>query len=197
MEPHQERLLVRPGRQVALDQQDQQAHDTCPSVAIFLLSCSDSCTFAPSRSGSRSFRGSEMLFSARAKLVATRDFARRATACVALAAMILQILLCFGHVHVHAPEGSAVSGVTAAGSAQTLPTSLVSQAHPAGLDDDEEPCSICFSGFLLSTTSLPDAPGHSPLFDIAGAGSQFISIPRAVSELRRSAFFSRGPPSLV
>jgi len=127
-----------------------------------------------------------------------RDFVRRAAACVALAAMILQILLCFGHVHVHgvAPGGSAVSGVTAVGSAHTFPTSLVSQAHPAGLDDDEEHCSICFSGFLLSTTSLPDAPGHSPLFDPASAGSPFTSIPRAASELRRSAFFSRGPPHI-
>jgi len=141
-----------------------------------------------------------MLFASGAEPVVTRDTARRATAWVALAAMILQILLCFGHVHDHgvAPAGSAVSGVTAVGSALTLlTTSLVSQAHPAGLDDDEEHCSICFSGFLLSTTSLPDAPGHSPLLDTAGAGNQFTSIPRAASELRRSAFYSRGPPSLV
>jgi hypothetical protein len=137
-----------------------------------------------------------MLFSAGAESVVTRDFARRATACVASAAMILQILLCFGHVHVH-DVARGGSGVTAVGSAHTPPTSLASQAHPAGLDDDEEHCSICFSGFLLSTTSLPDAPGHSPLCDTAGAGSQFTSIPRAASELRRSAFFSRGPPSLV
>jgi len=140
-----------------------------------------------------------MLFSAGRNSVVTRDFARRTTACLALAAMILQILVCFGHVHVHgvAPGASAVSGVTAVGSAHTLSTSLLSRTHPAGLDDDEEHCSICFSGFLLSTTSLPDAPGHSPLLDTAGAGNQFTSIPRAASELRRSAFYSRGPPSLV
>lgn len=129
-----------------------------------------------------------------------RDTARRATAWVALAALILQILLCFGHSHDHgvAPARNAVHGVTVVGSALTPPTtSLVSQAHPAGLDDDEEHCSICFSGFLLSTTSLPDARGHSPLFDPAGAGNLFTSIPRAASELRRPAFFSRGPPSLV
>ncbi|QOZ78754.1 hypothetical protein XH83_27040 [Bradyrhizobium sp. CCBAU 53351] len=59
----------------------------------------------------------------------------------------------------HASLRCRSSGVTAVGSVHTPPASLVSQAHPAGLDDDEEHCSICFFGSLLSTTPLPNRAG--------------------------------------
>jgi hypothetical protein len=135
---------------------------------------------------------------ARAKLVVMRGFIRRGFTCGALAALLLQLLLSFGHIHVHggAPWADPSSGMTTARVAHAWPEMEACQALPAGLADEEEHCIVCFSGFLLSTTSLPHAPPHPASFDLAGTDTPFNSFSGVVIEQRRSPFLARAPPSI-
>jgi len=87
-----------------------------------------------------------------------RAFARRCGACLALVALLLQLALSFAHVHKHdlAFSGFNRSDVVSAGPAR--PTRQAVTQQPSRLADDDDHCPICFSGFLLSNSSLPDAP---------------------------------------
>jgi hypothetical protein len=70
----------------------------------------------------------------------------------------------------------------------------VAERLPARLTDDDDNCPICFSGFLLSNSSLPDAPaGLNPL-QFAGIDRTFNPVSDRVFQPRHAAFLSRAPP---
>ena len=111
-----------------------------------------------------------------------------------MAALLVQLVLSFAHIHKHdlAFSGFAradVVGLTHARSIQQAVT------QPSPLADDDDHCPICFSGFLLSNSSLPDAP-------VTLSSLQFVQIDRAfnpvsdrVIQPRCAAFLSRAPPA--
>ncbi len=99
-------------------------------------------------------------------------FHRRYGAWPGLAALVLQLVLSFGHIHVgnvhianvHFFGGAArASGVTAANSHHLAQTPRKSPAQNSGDDDDY--CAICASIFLASTSFVAEPP------TTAGAGS--------------------------
>jgi hypothetical protein len=136
---------------------------------------------------------------------------RQCGACLALLALTLQLALSFGHIHaqdLHIQDfhiqdfhsqylaGRDTHRATAdAASAWRRPIKARAEARlPTKLADDDENCPICFSGFLLATSFIPDAmqPSTSPDFTDARR-----SLPPAfdgVLKTHRAPFQSRAPP---
>lgn len=125
-----------------------------------------------------------------------RAFTRRCGAYLALAALMLQLALSFAHVHKHDLAFSGFGRTDGDSLRHARPTRQAATQLPARLADHDDNCPICFSGFLLSNSSLPDAPeGPKPL--------QFADIDHALNPVsdrvikpRHPAFLSRAPPAL-
>jgi hypothetical protein len=134
-----------------------------------------------------------------------RTFARRCGVYLALAALTLQLMLSFGHVHRHdlaspnlASPNVALSKTVAkigvpAGS-QALTKLKLSKQPPSPLADDDELCSICFSTLLLASSFIPDAPQHSPSSDFVGVDRFFGRTFDLVLGSDHAPFQSRAPP---
>jgi hypothetical protein len=121
----------------------------------------------------------------------TRAFARRCGACLALAALVLQLALSFAHIHKH---DLASASVARADIASIGHTRHVAERLPARLADDDENCPICFSGFLLSNSWLPDAPANPRSLQFAEIERAFNRASDQVFQARHAAFLSRAPP---
>ena len=128
-------------------------------------------------------------------MTSARAFARRCGARLALAALVLQLALSFAHIHKHDLAFSAVDHTAAFTVKLATSKQRAVEEPPSRLADDDDHCPICFSGFLLFNSSLPDAaapphlllsvqiePGFNPVFD-------------SVFQPRRAAFESRAPPA--
>jgi hypothetical protein len=108
--------------------------------------------------------------------------------CLALAALALQLVLSFGHVHldgVHrACHGTTVAGASA--QSQQLPAQ-----QPGGDDDDY--CAICATIHLAANSFVPQAPQLPALF-----ASRLIEHDDRLAIVfvapRRTSFQSRAPP---
>ena len=114
---------------------------------------------------------------------------RRWSTWLALAAMALQLVLSFGHIHLEKlASGSVIASLAAskAPSSQQIP-----RQHPA--NEAEDFCAICKTIHLASSSFLPDAPLLPVPFasrTIEHFGSfNFIFVPP-----QRAAFQSRAPP---
>jgi hypothetical protein len=129
-----------------------------------------------------------------AKIGLARGFARQYGAYLGLAALMAQLALSFAHVHEHdlAFSGFDRSDVVSVTRAQ--PTQQAAEQLPWRLADDDDHCPICLSSFLLSNSSLPDAPAnpHSP--HIAEMNPAFNPVSDRVFQPRHAAFMSRAPP---
>jgi hypothetical protein len=113
---------------------------------------------------------------------------RRCGGWLALAAMALQLVLSFGHIHLEKlASSSAVASVASAGpSSQQNPVQ-----HPANEADDF--CAICATIHLASSSFLP----HAPLLPVPFASrivEHFISFTFVFVSPQRAAFQSRAPP---
>ncbi len=130
-----------------------------------------------------------------AKTMLSRAFARRCGACLALAALMLQFALSFAHVHRHdlVPSGFERTDGVSAGHARSAPQAMAQL--PSRLADDDDFCQICFSTFLLSNSSLPDAPTNQyslQFAEIVPASNPFSD---RLFRPRHTAFLSRAPPA--
>lgn len=125
-----------------------------------------------------------------------RIFTRRCGACLALLALTLQLGMSFGHIHTRDFTGQGIYHSTAdAARAWHGPMKRQSAAGlPAKLADDDEDCPICFSGFLLATSFIPDVAQASPSVDFRHAGHPFRLTFDGVLKTHRAPFQSRGPP---
>jgi hypothetical protein len=118
---------------------------------------------------------------------------KRYGACLALAALALQIVLSFGHVHLDRVERAAIA-IAAVGShgAALAQASQQTPAQNPGNDDDY--CAICASIYLASTSfvalppQLPVPVGFTRIEHSYNAAFGVI-------EPRRAAFRSRAPPA--
>jgi hypothetical protein len=131
----------------------------------------------------------------------TRTFVQRSGVYLALAALMLQFALSFGHIHARdlfgpntvysSPDAARVWHKAAWRKSTTLEASA---QHPWKLGDDDDHCPICFSNSLLGTSFIPDAP-QPPL------PSRFADIDRLITfafnglvQSQRGPFQSRAPP---
>jgi hypothetical protein len=108
---------------------------------------------------------------------------------LALAAMALQLILSFGHIHLEKlTSGSFIARVTTskAPSSQQIPTQ-----HPA--NEAEDFCAICATIDLASSSFLPDAP-LLPVPFASRTIEHFGSFNSIFVSPQRAAFQSRAPP---
>ena len=124
-----------------------------------------------------------------------RGFARRCGAYLALAALTLQLALSFAHVHKHdlGFSGFDRSDIVSVGHARS--TQQVVTQQPSRLAHDDDHCPICFSSFLLSTSSLPDAPANPRSLQFAEIDRTLNPVSDRVFKPRHAAFRSRAPPA--
>jgi hypothetical protein len=123
-------------------------------------------------------------------------FHRRAGAWPGLAALVLQIVLSFGHIHAGNLHYSAVAEASAAvAKALHLAPAPAKQKLPAQHQgDDDDYCAICASIFLAST-SLAAQPPLLPVPLAFARVAPAISSERGISASRPNFFQSRAPPA--
>jgi hypothetical protein len=114
---------------------------------------------------------------------------RRWSTWLALAAMALQLVLSFGHIHL---KKLASDSVIASATTSKAPSSQQDRTqHPANEADDF--CAICATIHLTSSSFLPDAP----LLAVPHASrtiEHFGHFTFVFISPRRAAFQSRAPP---
>jgi hypothetical protein len=116
------------------------------------------------------------------------DRHKRHGSVLALIALALQIVLTFGHVHLHGLSGSSHRVV--AGRASLAPP-LQPPAQSPSHDDDY--CAVCASIFLASSAFAPPPPQLPPPATSKRAEHSFY-LARLLAEPPRLAFRSRAPP---
>jgi hypothetical protein len=117
---------------------------------------------------------------------------KRRGALFALAALALQIVLSFGHVHldgiVRAGPHTAIAGTHNVALAQAAPQT------PAQTPGDDDYCAICASIFLVSTSFVSEPP-KLPVPDVSWRIEPSFSAARGIVTPHRVAFRSRAPPA--
>jgi hypothetical protein len=130
-------------------------------------------------------------------------FHRRYGAWLGVAALALQLVLSFGHVHAGNVHVDAVWGraeaAVAKSAASAQPVALAqsqqkSPTHNPGPDDPDDYCAICASIFLAST-SLAAQPPVLPLPTGFERFTPQIDAAYGLSVSRPVFFQSRAPPS--
>jgi hypothetical protein len=126
--------------------------------------------------------------------MSARAFARRSAACLALAALTLQLALSFAHVHKHDLAVRKIDRSDVVRVAHARGALQVAEQLPARLADEDDHCPICFSGFLLSNSSLAHAPAHPHSLPFTEIDRPFNPVSDSVFQPRHAAFLSRAPP---
>ncbi len=122
-----------------------------------------------------------------------RGFTRQCGAYLALLALTLQLALSFGHLH--ARDISAAGLALAHADGWHRPTGAeLSKQSPSNLADDEDLCPICFSGFLLATSFVPEAPQPPVSFAFESIDHHVARTIGHVAAIRRTPFQPRAPP---
>ncbi len=113
--------------------------------------------------------------------------ANRIFSLLALAALALQLVVSFGHVHLDGIHGGNRAAILAAARAQAeqLP------AQPG--DDGDEYCAICATIYLTASSFVPQPPQIPALF-YSGTVEHFDRIAIIFVVARREPFQSRAPP---
>ena len=116
---------------------------------------------------------------------------RRQGAVLALIALALQIVVAFGHVHLHglAPNSHAISAAQRAVLADTK--SNVPAQIPA---DNDDYCAICASIFLASSVFAPAPPQLLVPANFQRV-EHSVKSARPLTDSLRLAFRSRAPPT--
>jgi hypothetical protein len=104
---------------------------------------------------------------------------------LALAAMALQLVLSFGHIHLDKLPSGSTNAVVAGAKA---PASQPSPAHP-----DDDYCPICAAIHLASSSFLPDAP-QLPVPFVSQSIEHSRHIVFVFVAPQGTAFQSRAPP---
>ena len=129
-----------------------------------------------------------------AKIKSARALARRCGAYFALGTLTLQLALSFAHVHKHYLAFSEFDCSDVVSVSHTQSTQRTIEQLPSRLADDDDHCPICFSGFLLSSSWLPDVPENQHPLQFAEIDRAFYPASDSVFQPRHTAFLSRGPP---
>jgi len=117
---------------------------------------------------------------------------RRFGARLALAALVLQLVLSFGHVHLHGIGTSPRHTIAGSHNAAIALASHKAPAQNTGGDDDY--CAICASIFLVSTSFVSAPPKLTVPVGYERIAYRF-NVDRGTVAPRRAAFQSRAPPA--
>jgi hypothetical protein len=117
---------------------------------------------------------------------------RRRGAYFALAALVLQIAVAFGHVDLDGFVGSA--HLTLAGPHKTVIANAAQPGPTQNPSDDGGYCPICASIFLVSTSFVSEPP-QLPVPDGFERIRHSVSVARGIVTPLRVAFRSRAPPA--
>ncbi|WP_407159744.1 hypothetical protein [Bradyrhizobium sp. STM 3557] len=122
-----------------------------------------------------------------------RNIARRTGERLALLALVVQIAVSFGHMHARdfaSDIGSrAADGLHPTTAAKAIVSSLVDLAG------DEDQCPICFSAFLLATSSVPQVEQPVAVLDLHNVSYAATRTLFGLLESGRASFQSRAPPA--
>jgi hypothetical protein len=113
---------------------------------------------------------------------------KRFASWLALAALALQLVLSFGHVHLDGVRRAAPAPTVAGASVHTLQI----PAHEPG-DDGDDYCAICASIYLAANSFVPQAP-QLPVPFASQAIEHFDRDAIVFITPRRAPFQSRAPP---
>jgi hypothetical protein len=127
--------------------------------------------------------------------MSARAFTRRCGAYLALAALTLQLVLSFADIHKHDLAFVSFDRADIVSVGHTRSGLQVAERLPARLADHDENCPICFSNFLLSNSSLPDASPKPHSLEFAAVDRAFNPVSDRVIQPRHPAFLSRAPPA--
>jgi len=117
---------------------------------------------------------------------------RRHGACLALAALALQIALSFGHVHLDGLVSPAYAAATSHNAVVAQSSQQVPAQNPS--DDDDGYCAICASIFLVSSSFVSEPP-QLPVPDAFQRIEPSFSSAHGLILPLRFAFQSRAPPA--
>jgi hypothetical protein len=109
---------------------------------------------------------------------------------LALFALVIQLAVSFGHVHLEGIARSDPAGIASAAGTHSS-HSLFAPRPGAGGDDDY--CPICASVYLTANSFVPAAP-MLPVPSASTAVEHFDHNARDFAAPRRLAFRSRAPP---
>jgi hypothetical protein len=118
---------------------------------------------------------------------------KRQGAMLALAALALQIVLAFGHVHLNQRRLTGDSQVAIAAQHHGALARASSQGPAQSPGDDDDYCAICASIFLASTSFTPAPPALPVPVGFQRIEHSFDNA-RGLAEPRLFAFQSRAPP---
>lgn len=115
---------------------------------------------------------------------------RRHGALLALAALVLQIVLSFGHVHLHGVAQSAPAAIT-----HPIALADKNSQTPAPIPaDNDNYCAVCASIFLASSAFAP-APPQLAVPAKFQQIEHFFHASRLFADPPQLAFRSRAPPA--
>ncbi|MGB7078599.1 MAG: DUF2946 family protein [Xanthobacteraceae bacterium] len=117
---------------------------------------------------------------------------RRRGAYLALAALLLQIAISFGHVDL---DGAVIGDHLALRGTDRITVAATTSHHAPAPNTDEGYCPICASIFQVST-SFVSLPPVLPVPEGSYRIKHSVSIARGVATPRRLAFRSRAPPAV-
>jgi hypothetical protein len=129
-------------------------------------------------------------------------FHRRYGAWPGLAALVLQLVLSFGHIHVgnlhignvHFDSAARAASVAAATSHHVAAAQSPQKVPAQNSGDDDDYCAICASIFLASTSFVAEPP-KLPVPAGFERIALIFSAEQGVSVQRRTFFQSRAPPA--
>jgi hypothetical protein len=115
---------------------------------------------------------------------------------LALAALVLQLGLSFGHFHARdfAYQSLAYSAQRTVSGWNGRTTTPALTEPSSKLADDDDQCPICFSSYLLANSFIPDTPPPAIPVDFGNAGGALPRADHLALEAHRAAFQPRGPP---
>jgi hypothetical protein len=125
------------------------------------------------------------------------DRHKRRGAWLAFAALALQIVLSFGHVHLDGIRPVAAHNAVVAPHKVAVAVAVADASRQTPLQnsgDDDDYCAICASIYLVSTTFISDAPVLPVPLGFERIVHSYANTRGSLAS-RRVAFRSRAPPS--
>jgi hypothetical protein len=123
-----------------------------------------------------------------------RSLVQRCGGGLALAALVLQLGLSFGHFHAQDFHAYGFAEQQTVGGWNGRAIAQASLERPSKLADDDDQCPICFSSFLLASSFIPDAPRPVVPVDFRNVGGAVPRTDHLAFPGYRAAFQPRGPP---
>ena len=122
----------------------------------------------------------------------SRGVVRRAAACFAMLALLLQLAASFGHVHPR--DFARATDVGSVVAASKVTAEKAAMSSPDTVAGDEDQCPICFSASLLAASSVPHPAQPVALRDVHDFNYANARAAFTLPASGKASFQSRAPP---